>query len=433
MTKLFDVPQDGSVALVSNTLVCEVSRIFFNQDESGNDAPRWSDYRRNDAWRLVDLMTLVEAVVLHDTLVTLPSRLSTKTKELTLRHELLRYEILKELDSSQFHLEISNLITNSLSQIKDPVKVAGSWREIGTPIDFESNIRGKIDGFFHDSGQLLHVNDTHDFYGEGGNSVETLYADSYEAMGKSLIGWIEYYGSGAYEHCTSILRDMYYIIVSERRALPYWPQFSRIEFSKKFPNYFDKTFSLQLYSNLAKALDSTVTDVFDDLNQEVAFIPPFTTLVLERSNKPEDIIEQLFIIRDEYTELRQGFSTLENERQNANSLKERKQIRLRQKMLLEKAASSFEEPATITLQNIVKYIPEVIKTATAPVNPANYSADLFLRPTDWIVEWWQKRPVSKLFNLSHRVEKIENYHKLIQKVFGSRFDDSLSYRWPHIR
>jgi hypothetical protein len=156
-------------------------------------------------------------------------------------------------------------------------------------------------------------------------------------------------------------------------------------------------------------------------------------LVLERSKDPEDIIEQIFIVRDEYSKLREGFVNLENERQSAKSLKERKKIRLRQRMLLEKAASSFEPSATVTLQNIVKYVPELLKAAIAPTSPTNYSADLFLKPTDWIVEWWQKRPVSKLFNLSRRIEKIEDYHKLIQKVFGSRFDNITSYEWADIR
>jgi len=439
MTELKNITQDSSVALISNTLVCEASRILSANEAVDDEAPMLRGHSRGlygsrvDAWRLVDLMTVVEAVILHDTLATLPGRLGSKAKDPPLRHELLKHGVLKEIDTSRFHEEISRLLVNSLAQISNPVRVAGAAHEIGTPIDFDARIRKEIEDFFLFSDRPLHINDIYDFYGEGGGSSEPLYANSYEDMGRSLIGWIEYHGSGAYEFCTSILRDMYYIVTAEHMALPYWPQFSRIEFSKLFPNFFDRSFRLQLYSKLAKALESAVAEVFDDLNQDVALIPPFTSIVLERSNKPEDIIEQIFVVRDEYSGLRRALTHLEHQQQNAKSLKERKQIRLQQKRLLEQAASSFERPASVALQNILRYIPEVLRPALAPTDATRYSADLLLKPVDWVVAWWQRRPVSKLFDLTRRIESIEDYHRLIQKVFGNRSDEISSLDWKYIR
>ena len=74
----------------------------------------------------------------------------------------------------------------------------------------------------------------------------------------------------------SFLREMYYIVVSEQYVLPYWPQFTRLSFSKRFPNYFDATFRTKLFRRVAQALKFTVTEAFDDLGEQVAFIPPFS-------------------------------------------------------------------------------------------------------------------------------------------------------------
>jgi len=202
--------------------------------------------------------------------------------------------------------------------------------------------------------------------------------------------------SGDYDYhdeynLASVLQDMYYISASEKYELPYCPQFTRLNFSKRFPNYFDMSFRTKLYRRVAEALKSTITEVFDDLNGQIAFVPPFSALVLEQA------------------------------RRTSTSIKERKRLREKERLILAGAAASFDRPKTIRLEGVIRYIPELIKPITAPLDPTKYSADLLLKPIQWLAEWWRRRPISRVFDLAAKVEEINEYGRLVNRVFGNRF------------
>src|SRR5450432_1235390 len=108
-------------------------------------------------------------------------------------------------------------------------------------------------------------------------------ANSFGDMAQKLMGWIDYEYSGVYESCIPLLRDMYYIFTSEYLELPYYPQFTRIDFAKNFPNYYDTNFKTKLFAQIAKSLEATISDIYDDFQEKVAFIPPFSSIVLNRS------------------------------------------------------------------------------------------------------------------------------------------------------
>jgi hypothetical protein len=214
---------------------------------------------------------------------------------------------------------------------------------------------------------------------------------------------------------------MYYIIASEQYHLPNWPQFTRLRFSQRYPNYFDGPFRTKLYRRVAEALKSTVTEVFDDLNEQIAFIPPFSALVLERSSRPTDIVSNLLSVRDEYRKLRENLAALEQARCSAKSIKDRKRLREKERLLLDSAAGKFEHPKTVGLEGVIRYIPEIVKPVTAPLDPTSYSAALLLKPLQWLAEWWRNRPVAPVFHLASKVDDIEEYSQLVNKVFGNRF------------
>lgn len=215
---------------------------------------------------------------------------------------------------------------------------------------------------------------------------------------------------------------MYYIYSSEHYRLPYWPEVTRLEFSRKFPNYFNEAIRIQLFRKLAEGLEATVTEVFDDVNGEIAFIPPFSALVLERSKKKTDIVDTILEVREEFGALRQGFAKLEKTRRSAGTLAERRRVRVEQRELLEAAASAYDRPRTLNLEGIIRYIPELIKPVTGPTDPSKYSANLLLQPVEWIVQWWRNRPISMLFDAAKQVGQIKEYEGLVKKHFGDRLD-----------
>jgi hypothetical protein len=415
-------------------MICEVSRLLAED----TDDPDEQDWSNNDkkGMRVADLLSLIEAVTLHDTLYTLPAKIDTETENLNLHSELMMRGIVQELDTSSVHELLAKSILTALSQIKSPVRVAGSASDIGTPIDFPSQIRHDIAEFLLISDNPTHENrsptlqsseevrgsprldDSYDFFEEGGGSSMALYASSLEECGRALIGWIEYHYSGAYEHCTSILRDMYYVLAAETFELPYWPQTARRHFTAQFPNYFEKKTLLQLYSQLAKEFKSTVTDVYDDHKEELAFVPPFASLVLSRSGSPQEIVMRTLEVRDEYADLRHRLSDLQAERIEARTIAARLKLRKRQRYLLNEVASAFDRPSVINLEGVIRYVPQVIKPAIKPADPTSYSADLLILPVKQLINWWRRRPISKFFVLADKLKNTEDYPSLIKRVFG---------------
>ena len=245
-------------------------------------------------------------------------------------------------------------------------------------------------------------------------------AKSFQDMARQLVGWIHYASSGAYEHCTSVLRDMYYIAVAEQYGHPYWPQFTRLDFARRFPNYLTRQLRKQLYQRLAKALHTEAASVAEDLGEAVVYIPPFSTLVFNRCQGPGDLPARVMEVREEYAKLRRQFAVLETERRNAKSIGERLKMRARQQRLLEDAAKGFDRQGKLSLGAIVRYVPEVIKPVTCPADPTKYSADLFLKPVEWLLDWWRRRPISALFNAAGKLKQVRGYEALIAKLFGGR-------------
>jgi hypothetical protein len=267
-----------------------------------------------------------------------------------------------------------------------------------------------------------------DYFGQGGGSAQPLDADSFEEFGKELIGWIHYHYSGAYEHCTSIVRDMYYIFASEHFELPYWPEALRMDFTRRFPNYFDKALHVQLYKRLADTFKTTVTDLYDDHTAELVFIPPFAAIVLERSESVEELPIRILELRQEYSKLRQSFDDLEDERRAARSIDERLRFRRRQRTLLNEAASAFERPSSLSLESVIRYVPNLVSPVAKPFDPTKYSADLILLPAKALLSWWTRRPISKPFDLADKLREIKRYETLCTKLFG----DDLDLRWAYL-
>jgi hypothetical protein len=414
-------------ALVSNTMISEVSRLL-----SGHHAKKSSrlplSVRPID--RVTDMCSVIEAIILHDTLYTLPCSMTSDTEDLVLRQQLIADGTLVELDTSSFHSRIGQLILENLNQIQNPVTVAGS---MGSPIDFSARIKPEIEAFlgltakgrdataFESNGakkREASLTDSYEYAVQGGVK-DALRAGSYVEFGRALIGWIEYSYSGAYEGCTSLLRDMYYILTSEFLQIPYWPQANRMQFAKDFPNYWDHDLRVALHKKLAEGLQSTIREIEAEFQEQTVFTPPFSALALERCKEREELIIRILELRQEYAGLRKGLRQLESQRRAAHTLRERKHFSDLRKQLLEDVAQSSRERTTLKLETVFRYIPELVKVAGAPTDPTKYSANLFLQPIEWITNWWRQRPISLLFDTRNRIMEMQAYERLLSRLFGS--------------
>src|ERR1041385_4819236 len=112
-------------ALISNTMLCEASRLI----DSHNDQLTW-EWDSASAYRVADLLSLIEAVSLHGTLYTLPARVDSEADSLRLRNELISRGIVKVLDTSAAHESLAQSILLTLSNTRNSVRLND-----GTPIE----------------------------------------------------------------------------------------------------------------------------------------------------------------------------------------------------------------------------------------------------------------------------------------------------------
>jgi hypothetical protein len=404
-----DVTQPAGSALVTNTMIGEASR-FLARDFSRADIQEPPDYDRYESWArnyaypLIDLCSLIDAVILHDQLYTVPCTMNAETAKLELRKSLIGAGIVQELDTSARRQAIADLILHGLAQIENVQAVSEGY------VDFEAGVKTEIANILHGPED---VDDP-----ELALSGPELGPRSFEDVGRTVIADIEYSGSGSYEEGTSLLRDMYYVYAAEAFRLPYWPQMGRIEFAKHFPNRFDKDTRTALYQKMADALKATVAEVAADFEESIAYIPPFASLVLKRSRTPADIIVRMFELREETRHLRERLTQLDNERLAAASLAQRSSLIQKRRELLAQMGKAFERTDSVRFQNIIRYIPDLIRPALNPMDPTKYSANLLLQPVEWILSWWRKRPVAMFLDVSGRVAKMPDYKDLVAKVFG---------------
>lgn len=106
-------PVDPASALISNTMVCEVSRLVVTPADR---QPHWEVRTR----RAQDLFSLIEAVVLHEKLYTLPARPIHGVSELQLRAALIDAGVVCEFDTTGEHDEIARLLLEGITSVPAP-------------------------------------------------------------------------------------------------------------------------------------------------------------------------------------------------------------------------------------------------------------------------------------------------------------------------
>jgi hypothetical protein len=419
---------------MSNTNLCEASRLIQRRPDNSV---------RFTTVRLFDLFSVIEASVLYERIYTLPALLKETDEALGLRTVLIEAGIVHELNPLDSHAEIARYVINCLAAIQQPVKVAGGSDVIGKPIEFDS-VRKEIAEFLVQTTNATLTSNELDttiallarsyqdrgwsppsiFDTSGrdrvsvGRVTEVLDATSLDSFGRELIGWIEYSGSGAYEFCASVMRDMYYIATAEHFRLPYWPQSTRIQFARKFPNYFDADVRSQLHRKLATEMKQSVEEVSKAWGISLHAIPPFSAIVLDSSRSIEDIPNQILVLREKYAQFRERMAALDQTKAEAKSMHELLTLTMKQKQLIDLLGANLSKQDGIFAEKMIRFIPDLIRPAMSPLDPTKYGAALLLQPIEWIVDAIRQRPISMLLSAKSKVLKMKDYNSLVTKLFG---------------
>jgi hypothetical protein len=407
-------------AVISNTHICEVSKLIYKEDfEKDLNEVRYNTTAEHfSKWTsrydmLHDLIHCIESIILNDTLFTLPATGIDPTNMLWTR--LMQEGILQVLDTGGFSAAIGQRIITEITN-------ANPSKHKETKV-----VRARLNKFFLEK-------DSPDANYFWYTFMSGKYRDSYWFNGDrrnltelsiSVIETLNIRGSGRYDSCTSVLRDMYYIFAAEQLKMPYYPQSVRAEFAENFPNYFDLIIKSKIYGRISEALEATIAEVYEDVVGRIIPVPPVAAIVLSRSSTRKDIIENTLEIRDQLASTRKNFNKLELKRRESTSLKERTEIHKLQKKLFDDASALYNKKSAINFRTVVKYIPEVIKPATDVLSPTSYSADLLLKPFDYLINWWKQRPYSKMYSISKDVYQIHDYPHLLSKFYPAQEGDRL--------
>jgi hypothetical protein len=390
-------------ALLSNTTVCEASRLLL--ESSGTPS---------DALRVLDLMGLIDAMVLHEQLCYLPSSLPTDIEQLAFRNNLIENNALVSLPRNNDSHAVGEALLASLGTVDDLKAVAG------TPLVFEDLKPQLADELGLNSAP---GDETYDLERYTVSRV-AAQAKSFDAAVKDLIGWLDYAVSGAYQDSVGSLRAFYYVFASEHYGLPYLASAGVQKVQKSFPNYFGPSVREKLYELLSEALHTTVKTVAAEFNGSIVFVPPFSALVFHRAATPADIPSEALALRDEYHKFRKKMCELEKERLEAKSLNDRQKFLNRIERLGKEVTRPFEQPSQVRLEPALRYIPDVVKVATEPTNPEGWAKILVGMPTEALLGWYRRRPVSKLVRAGREVGGLPGYDQLLAKHFGEKLASS---------
>jgi len=435
--------------LIGNTTICEASRLVSGTTHSNraqSHAHSWG------ILQLLELCALIEAVVLHDTLFALPAELSSDVGDLELRQHLLDAGILKEYPSLFLKDVISTLtrwIANNSGKVRGlrhehiPLITTALTKAIDrNELDLhqsnliasrlgdtwgDESVENLLSVAFVPQGenseldlmrQLVRRLQDDDLFGErsvlndiGGQLVESI-AGTDPNMQHVILH------SGTYEGTHTALRSVIYWQVSDRLHLPWYPDVLRVPVMMAWNQRLKYSLVDQVYEVVATVFDTTVNELLaEDLPYE-AVIPPLGTLLLSRCTSHKQIIEELFTLREEFAPFRQAFRDLEQQRRAARSIRELRDARSRATSLLNAVSSKYKEPDQSIIETALGYAPDVLNLLSNPLDPARYKSELLKKPYEWIRDWWCRRPASRLFSVTKKLEGLDTYGRIVSQVFG---------------
>jgi hypothetical protein len=392
--------------LLSNTAVCEASRLLLSPPE----VPSWALHQAT--FRARDLMSLIEAAVLHEQIFCLPGTLPIDVSDLELRNRLIADGALAELPQAQGRNVIEEALVASFGTV-----------ERFTIYDdgFEELIPSELKGEVIDRAVLRTLNEGIPPFIRR-STVEAIErinaAESFDEAAREVIRYTIFGPTGADDGAITSLRAMYYTFASEYYGLPYLAPASAQPMQRRFPNYFPASMRERIYQQLASALQDTVDKVAQEFDGPIVFVPPFSALVFERAATPAEISSETLALRAEYSDFRRKMSELERDRFEAKSLNDRMKASRQLERLGKEVARPFNQSSPMKLEAALRYIPDAANLAANPTNPVGWARMLLNLPTEALVSWYRRRPVAKLVRTARALGALPDYDVLLTKHFG---------------
>ena len=411
--------------LLSQTTVSHAARLLVKQDDNDwglNHSTWFSGPIRLGFLRLLELCSLIEAIVLHDTLFTLPASLPDDVPHLELRKHLIKEGILKEYPLSlvrqQPPSELEAFTIEWRSMFKN-YNYEHAWDDSDS-MQFVSTVECAKQRFGNDDRELIH------------NILEQMLT-SIQTAPSALKGFVGHDNRSAF-------RTIFYWQVADQARLPWYPNVLRLSALLMIKRHLRSSLADQVYRIVADAFRGSIEEVsqFDLPNDTM--IPALSYYVLSSCNGREEVTERILDVRREFTDFRRNFRHIEDRKRQAKTLKELNSVNQDRRGLLEAVASRYRGSDQTMFDTLLGYAPDIIKPLVKPYSPessAKLATALAKKPAKWIRSWWCRRPASRLFSLSSKLQELDVYRPIASKLFGIDIGDkdaeSIQWYWSKTR
>jgi hypothetical protein len=227
-------------------------------------------------------------------------------------------------------------------------------------------------------------------------------------------------GARTYER---LARGNGYAFLAVSHGLDYFPDSARAPTVAAFIDELRTSISAQLYRSAVKPIDSVLDPGGGWPETFPLPIPPLTAIVLDRAQTRSDIIDQMMILREEYSPLRSHIRSLRAALRAAHSVKERRAVLSGYRRILEDLSGSDRE--RVSIAESIDLSENALRAAINPSDSGAWAV-LLKRPVGMLSEWWRHRPYSVLFRLDSKIPNLEQYGSLVRKHWGDSAQDRVS-------
>jgi hypothetical protein len=169
------------------------------------------------------------------------------------------------------------------------------------------------------------------------------------------------------------------------------------------------------YAHISKIFDTTIKEIYADEAEIPVCLPPSLAVFLDIYKGPQSLEETLVKFRKTFEPVRKTFASLQQQFIAERSLGERRKIKRAVENYFKHLPMKYDADTGSSLQAVLSFAPEVIKFLANPHDPSKYSQDLFLKPAEWIREWWLRRPFRHIYRVLKKLEHIRDYEHLLSK------------------
>lgn len=362
-----------------------------------------------DEGRLLDFCTLVNALAIHDRLITLPAEIPQDLKESGLYTYLTKRGILHELD-----FDYSKFGEN---ETKDMMALFGDV--------FNKRDADYVMGQLSDSIYKEHSMYKEYYAGYNEYHVNTPTEEQRLNLERSkLID--EIINTGANNLPGGIrslseesdlrlhrLRTAAYWEISGMLRLAYLPDFMRIPIISAYNDRLRKNLRICLQGTVDNMIREQIQDAMRFVESTLVPIPPSTTVFLERYHTSS--LEAFDGMREEFAEERKTIVKWEEKMQKADKMNLKETLKLISDMNSSMAALKKKNASEI-LVNVGPGI--VTDTLSGSLGPGT-AVPLAMEAIGIIDNWLKRRRISYFVTGKKEAETISNQGELLKKAFGS--------------